>query len=184
MSLAPGPIAQQITFLDTRDLGRTADFYERILGPRLARDQGACRIYHVSGNAYIGFCERAAAPAPPAGLTLTLITDDVDEWCRRLRAHGVEFVKEPADNSPYRIYNAFVRDPNGYRVEIQDGLGAEIRDQALGDEAILRHAVAVRRAGDAVAEGEPQPKRREEGGEHRVSVPAQRAAGTRLTRAD
>jgi len=31
---------QQITFLDTRDLARTADFYERILGLRLARDQG------------------------------------------------------------------------------------------------------------------------------------------------
>jgi hypothetical protein len=43
----------------------------------------------------------------------------VDEWWRRLRAHGVEFVKEPADNPPYRIYNAFVRDPNGYLVEIQ-----------------------------------------------------------------
>ena len=38
------PIAQHITFLDTRDLARTADFYERILGLRLARDQGTCRI--------------------------------------------------------------------------------------------------------------------------------------------
>ena len=53
------------------------------------------------------------------GLTLTLITDDVDAWCRHLRAHGVEVVKEPADNPPYRIYNAFVRDPNGYVLEIQ-----------------------------------------------------------------
>jgi catechol 2,3-dioxygenase-like lactoylglutathione lyase family enzyme len=61
---------QPITFLDTRDLARTSDFYERILGLRLARDQGTCR-------------------------------------------------KEPADNPPYRIYNAFVRDPNGYLLEIQ-----------------------------------------------------------------
>jgi len=118
MSLAQYPLAQQITFLDTRDLVGTAHFYERILGLRLARDQGTCRIYHVAGNAYLGFCERADAPVP-AGLTLTLITDHVDEWCRRLKAHGVEFVKEPADNPPYRIYNAFVRDPNGYLVEIQ-----------------------------------------------------------------
>jgi catechol 2,3-dioxygenase-like lactoylglutathione lyase family enzyme len=119
MSPTGRPIAQQITFLDTRDLGRTADFYERILGLRLARDQGACRIYHVSGGAYLGFCERAGAPAPAGGLTLTLVTDDVDEWCRHLKAHGVELVREPADNAPYRIYNAFVRDPNGYLVEIQ-----------------------------------------------------------------
>ena len=50
---------------------------------------------------------------------LTLITDEVDAWFARLEARGVEIVKPPADNPPYRIYNAFVRDPNGYLVEIQ-----------------------------------------------------------------
>ena len=113
------PIAQQITFLDTRDLGRTADFYERILGLRLARDQGRCRVYHVSGNAYLGFCESTETAAPATGLTFTLVTDDVDEWCQHLVREGVEIVKAPADNPPYRIYNAFVRDPNGYLIEIQ-----------------------------------------------------------------
>jgi catechol 2,3-dioxygenase-like lactoylglutathione lyase family enzyme len=119
MTPADRPITQQITFLDTPDMTRTADFYERVLGLRLARDQGRCRIYHVSGQAYVGFCERAGAEAPPAGLTLTLVTDHVDDWCARLKDEGVEFVKEPADNPPYRIYNAFVRDPNGYLIEIQ-----------------------------------------------------------------
>src|SRR5262245_13055931 len=119
MSAAPGPIAQQITFLDTRDLARTADFYERILGLRLARDQGSCRIYHVGGSAYVGFCQRAEVRETPPGLTLTLVTDHVDEWCRHLAANGVELVKPPADNPPYRIYNAFARDPNGYLIEIQ-----------------------------------------------------------------
>ena len=119
MALPKGPIAQQITFLDTRDLARTADFYERVLGFRLARDQGRCRVYHVSGNAYLGFCETADAVAPATGLTFTLVTDDVDEWCRHLAGEGVEIVKAAADNPPYRIYNAFVRDPNGYLIEIQ-----------------------------------------------------------------
>lgn len=112
-------VSQQITFLDTRDLARTADFYERILGLRLARDQGTCRIYHVSGEAYLGFCQRPDAPTEPRGLVLTLVTEQVDEWCAHLRRKGVEFVKEPAENPPYRIYNAFVRDPNGYVIEIQ-----------------------------------------------------------------
>ena len=112
-------ISQQITFLDTRDLRRTADFYERVLGLRLARDQGACRIYHVSGTAYVGFCERTDTPSPPQGVVLTLVTDEVDRWCAHLRSEGVEFIKEPAENPPYRIYNAFVRDPNGYVLEIQ-----------------------------------------------------------------
>jgi catechol 2,3-dioxygenase-like lactoylglutathione lyase family enzyme len=112
-------VSQQITFLDTRDLRRTADFYERVLGLRLARDQGTCRIYHVSGTAYVGFCEKPDAPGEPRGLVLTLVTDEVDRWCAHLRSEGVEFVKAPADNPRYRIYNAFVRDPNGYVIEIQ-----------------------------------------------------------------
>lgn len=119
MTLAGCPITQQVTFLDTPDLARTADFYERILGLRLARDQGRCRIYHVSGDAYLGFCERVGAVAPAEGLTITLVTDHVDDWCARLRAEGVPFIKPPADNPPYRIYNAFVRDPSGYTIEIQ-----------------------------------------------------------------
>jgi len=47
------------------------------------------------------------------------VTDDVDDWCRHLTNEGAEIVKAPADNPPYRIYNAFVRDPNGYIIEIQ-----------------------------------------------------------------
>ena len=124
--MVPGPFAQHVVFLDTRDLARTADFYERLLGLRLARDQGRCRVYHVAGGAYLGFCERGGGPAPlggaqaeTGGVVLTLVTDDVDAWCAHLRAAGVPIVKEPADNPPYRIYNGFVRDPNGYLVEIQ-----------------------------------------------------------------
>jgi len=112
-------VTQQVTFLDTRDLARTADFYERILGLRLARDQGTCRIYHVSDGAYIGFCQKNDVPAEPRGIVVTLVTDAVDEMCAHLERHGVELIKEPADNPPYRIYNAFARDPNGYVIEIQ-----------------------------------------------------------------
>ena len=118
------PVTQQITFLDTGDLARTSDFYERILGLRLARDQGACRIYHVCGSAYVGFCTRnETSPIAPRGaapvVVLTLITDHVDAWCEHLEAHGVEIVQRPTDKPQYRIYNAFARDPNGYLVEIQ-----------------------------------------------------------------
>jgi catechol 2,3-dioxygenase-like lactoylglutathione lyase family enzyme len=121
----PAPVpSQQITFLDTDDLARTADFYERVLGLRLARDQGTCRIYHACGGAYLGFCRRTdASPVAPRGaaavVVLTFVTDQVDEWCQRLAAEGVEIVKPPADNPAYRIYNALARDPNGYLVEIQ-----------------------------------------------------------------
>ena len=107
MTIADRAGTQQITFLDTH------------YGLRLSRDQGTCRIYHVSGTAYLGFCQRPDAAAEPQGITLTFVTDRVDDWCAPLKREGVEFVKEPVDHPPYRIYNAFVRDPNGYLIEIQ-----------------------------------------------------------------
>ena len=113
------PIGQQIVFLDTRDLARAADFYERVIGLRLARDQGTVRIYHVCGAAYIGFCQNDDAPEPASKVVLTLVTENVDEWLAHLKHHAVEIVKEPAENPSYRIYNGFARDPSGYLIEIQ-----------------------------------------------------------------
>jgi catechol 2,3-dioxygenase-like lactoylglutathione lyase family enzyme len=112
-------INQQITFLYTRDLEATAHFYEQILGLALALDQGSCRIYQVTEEAFIGFCQRAAAPEVPQGIILTLVTAEVDRWHQYLDRQGVSFEKRPALNTTYNIYHCFLRDPNGYLIEIQ-----------------------------------------------------------------
>lgn len=112
------PIDAQITFCYTKDLAVTARFYEQVLGLELVLDQGACRIYRTAGDAYLGFCERDETPEP-RGIILTLVTDEVDAWYRRLVDQGAEPEKPPTHNSMYRIYHFFVKDPNGYTVEIQ-----------------------------------------------------------------
>ena len=89
-------IEQQITFLYTADLAATACFYEDVMGLSLALDQGTCRIYHVSGNAYLGFCYRENAPQPSSGVILTLVSQDVDGWYRALGARGVAVDRAPA----------------------------------------------------------------------------------------
>jgi catechol 2,3-dioxygenase-like lactoylglutathione lyase family enzyme len=108
----------QITFCYTKNLTETARFYEEIMGLPLALDQGTCRIYRVAGRAYVGFCQRADAVRPD-GIILTLVTDDVDGWHRRLTAKGVPCEKAPVFNPTYKIYQSFFRDPNGYLIEIQ-----------------------------------------------------------------
>jgi catechol 2,3-dioxygenase-like lactoylglutathione lyase family enzyme len=113
------PVNQQITFVMVKDLGATADFYERILGLPLAVDQGSCRIYQVVGQAHIGFCERPESADSTRNVILTLVTPDVDAWYERLMGLGVRPEKPPAVNPHYRIYHFFVRDPDGYLVEIQ-----------------------------------------------------------------
>ena len=113
------PIHQQVTFLYTRDLAVTARFYEETLGLTLALDQGDCRIYRVGRDAYLGFCRRAETPERPVGVILTLVTSEVDAWYGHLSDQGITFEKSPALNPDYNIYHCFLRDPNGYLIEIQ-----------------------------------------------------------------
>lgn len=111
-------IDQLITFLYTDRLEETARFYEEELGLELALDQGTCRIYAVTGGAYLGFCSRETA-ATPDGVIVTLVSPDVDAWYDHLKSAGVTVEKPPQLNSKYQIYHCFARDPNGYLIEIQ-----------------------------------------------------------------
>ena len=116
---APGSrFTAQVTFVYTADLAASERFYGEVLGLPLALDQGSCKIYRVSTGAQLGVCLRPGAE-PPQGVILTLVTQDVDGWYRRLEALGVNIEKAPAYNPKYQIYHCFLRDPSGALVEIQ-----------------------------------------------------------------
>ena len=112
-------IDQQITFLYTPDLATTAQFYENIMGFELSLDQGTCRIYETAPNAYLGICERVDAVVDPGNVIFTLVTPHVDRWHQMLKEKGVRFEKPPTLNPHFHIYHCFLRDPNGYLIEIQ-----------------------------------------------------------------
>lgn len=107
-----------IGFYPTRDLQATHDFYVNVLGLRLARDQGTCHIYEVTGGGYIGFCQRNEAELP-RNIVLTLVLDDVDEVYKTLQAAGVECEDAPKLNEQYGIYHFYAKGPMGERVEVQ-----------------------------------------------------------------
>jgi hypothetical protein len=81
-------------------------------------DQGSCRIYRSYQGAYVGFCNRID-PLATFGVIFTMVTENVDGWVERLVEFGAELETEPRYNDRYRIYQAFLRDPNGYLLEIQ-----------------------------------------------------------------
>ena len=112
------PIDQQVTFLYTNDLAATHRFYTEIMQLPLVLDQGSCRIYRVSNDAFLAFCQRPTAEQPE-GVIFTLVTQDVDGWHAYLVDRGVAIEKPPTLNPAYNIYQCFVRDPNGYLLEIQ-----------------------------------------------------------------
>jgi len=107
-----------ITFLPTRDLVRTARFYEDVLRLRLALDQTRCRIYRIAQGGFLGFCLKDEIK-PQDGVMLTLVTEEVDHWQALLTEHEVLIEKGPVFNPDFQIYQMFLRDPNGYLIEIQ-----------------------------------------------------------------
>ena len=118
MKAFPSPFTETITFFYTADMDATAKFYEDIFGLLLVVDQGVCRIFQVGSGGYLAFCDRKTA-AVPDGVVFTFVTQDVDGWVARLQAYGVELERAAQETKPFGIYNCFLRDPNGYLLEIQ-----------------------------------------------------------------
>jgi len=108
----------QITFLPSADLERSRAFYEGSLGLELVVDQGTCHIFAVTDGAFLGTCQRGAVEATE-GVIFTFVTDDVDGWCTRILDSGGRIESGPAHSAQYGIYHAFLRDPDGHRLEIQ-----------------------------------------------------------------
>ena len=115
---------QQITFIYTADLVTTAHFYGEQLGLPLVVDQGSCRIYRINAAAYLGICTSEEAPSreeilAKRQLILTWVVDDVPGRYETLRARGVIFESAPQIHPVFGIEHCFLRDPNGYLLEIQ-----------------------------------------------------------------
>ena len=113
-------IHQQVTFLYTDDLEKTSAFYRDVMELELALDQGPCHIYALSPTSFIGVCSLSDRPSSPVGLTVSLVSDDVDGFYQRLVDKGVVFEREPALSEKFNVYSCLFLDPNGYRIEIQE----------------------------------------------------------------
>jgi catechol 2,3-dioxygenase-like lactoylglutathione lyase family enzyme len=114
-----------ITFLYYRDLAAAAAFYQDILGLRLARDQGWCKILAMGPSSYVGLVDETrgslrAAAAKPVMLTFVVAGEgQVDEWHRRLAAARVCGLTTPKLSTEIGVYGFFATDPEGYRLEVQ-----------------------------------------------------------------
>jgi len=114
------------------DLDKSLDFYTRVLGMKLLRksDYPGGRFT----NAFVGYGE---AGDGQAALELThnwdqeepyergngwghiaLRVGDIYATAERIKAHGVEFTKEPSPMKHGTRVIAFIKDPDGYAIEL------------------------------------------------------------------
>lgn len=112
-------INQTIIFTYTDDLIKASEFFRDILELDFVVDQGACHIFRLTDESYIGVCSLPDRPKEKAGVTITLVSSDVDGWYRFLTSKGIEYVEEPAHSPEFNVYSSLFLSPHGYRIEIQ-----------------------------------------------------------------
>jgi len=113
-------ISGQISWVYTQDLDSTAYFYANVLGLECTRDQGTARIFATGDNAWIGVCQVFAdRVVEPKGGMISIISDDVDAWYRRLVDIGLSIDQAPHRLEQFGIYTFRIKDPNGYLIEFQ-----------------------------------------------------------------
>ncbi|SEA10828.1 VOC family protein [Rubrimonas cliftonensis] len=117
--MTAAPKGQLLTFLYTDDLARAAGFYRDVVGLEPVIDQGRVVIFRVNAGAYLGVCDLPNRPRGTDGVMVTFVVD-VDEAYERLKARGVVFDGPPGPMMDGAVYAAFFRDPDGYRLEIQE----------------------------------------------------------------
>jgi catechol 2,3-dioxygenase-like lactoylglutathione lyase family enzyme len=117
--------------LTVADIGRTRDFYERVLGMdpvvfgegRHALAFGAQKInLHKAGRE---FEPKAAAPTPGSADLCFLTDSSVAEVVEHLEANGVEILEGPVRRTGATgpIVSVYFRDPDGNLLEVSGRLG-------------------------------------------------------------
>lgn len=108
-----------IMFLGSEDLEETDKFYRKVLDLELYKDQKTCKIYRINEGACIGFCDHINKTIDKKSPIITLIVDDVDSVYEKMKDKGVHIEDKPKRNEKFNIYHFFLKDNNGYTVEIQ-----------------------------------------------------------------
>ncbi len=113
------PIDQNVIFTYTDDLETASAFFRDVMELDFVVDQGACKIFRMSESCFIGVCKLPDRPSAQAGVTITIVSKDVDGWFQFLRDKGVDFERQPAHSDRFGVYSTLFISPHGYRIEIQ-----------------------------------------------------------------
>lgn len=112
--------------LIVKDLEKSADFYQQVLGFKVMRfqDMGVQRVAFIStgdGEPLIELTQitKPLPNLPQEGFShLGLFVENVDDFYDRTRNAGATWSMPPGRPGPGAPYMGFVEDPDGYRIEV------------------------------------------------------------------
>lgn len=119
-------------FLYYKNLARAQKFYEDILGLTRVLDFGFATIHQISPTSYVGLVDESKGmhkTTEPKTVTLSFITEEIDEWYRYLtdKNVGMHHPLKNATRHPTRGFIAY--DPEGYFLEFETFLEQDQNDK-------------------------------------------------------
>ena len=117
----PG-LQANLVFFYYSDLDAAEAFYTGVLGLEKVLDYGFARICRISPTTYIGLVDEARGmhdPDEPKSVTLSFVTDEIDEWYAYLVERKVEMRGPLGDATRHPTRGFVAYDPAGYFLEFE-----------------------------------------------------------------
>jgi catechol 2,3-dioxygenase-like lactoylglutathione lyase family enzyme len=115
-------IQANLVFFYYPDLEAAEKFYGQLLGFEKVLDYGFARIFQISPSTFIGLVDETEGmhdPSEPKSVTLSFVTNEIDQWYRYLCDQGVAIQRPLSDSSRIPIKGFVALDPAGYFLEFE-----------------------------------------------------------------
>jgi predicted enzyme related to lactoylglutathione lyase len=116
------------------DIPAMESFYEELLGVDLLVDQGWAKVYRASRTGFVGLVDGTRGlhqATEQKGVTLSLITSDVEAWFERVKAQGLELRTQDLTDESGRVSVFVAYDAEGYFLEWDTFLDVEGNERLL-----------------------------------------------------
>lgn len=115
-------IQANLVFFYYPDLEEAETFYGSLLGFEKVLDYGFARIFQISPSTFIGLVDETKGmhdPSEPKSVTLSFVTNEIDQWYRYLTECDVPMHRPLNDSSRIPIQGFVALDPGGYFLEFE-----------------------------------------------------------------
>ena len=93
-------VQANLVFLYYKDLASAQDFYANTLGLEMVVDYGFAKLFRISQTTYVGLIDEQRGmhkSTEPKTVTLSFVTEEIDEWYTYLIEKGVKMRGEVGD---------------------------------------------------------------------------------------
>lgn len=115
-------VQANLVFLYYEDLTVASNFYENTLGLEMVLDYGFAKLFRISETMYVGLVDEQKGmhrAAEPKTVTLSFVTEEIDEWYDYLKNRGVKMRGELGDATRHPTRGFVAYDPEGYFLEFE-----------------------------------------------------------------